>query len=679
MKMLLRVLPFLFGIFLCTGVRAQTVYTHGRQLPGANQLTVKAELYPFYHGVASGDPLADRVIIWTRVTPDTLTSETVEGRWIVATDPQLQQVIREGDFETDATRDYTVKVDVDGLEAGTTYYYGFTALDRHSLTGRTKTSPTGAQSDHLRFGVVSCSNFQAGYFNAYARLAERNDLDAVVHLGDYIYEYANFVYGSAEVWDDRLVEPDREIVSLEDYRARYSTYRLDPDLRHLHQQHGIIAVWDDHESANNSYEDGASNHQEGDEGPWEARKDRSRQAYFEWMPIRETDDRSVYRSLSYGDLADLILLDTRLEGRDRQLLDVTDPALQAADRSMLGATQKAWLLDQLTTSTARYKLVASQVIFSEFNVGWSGALTGLPFEEVESGFLDIWDGYPAERRQLTTFLRDEALENVVVLSGDFHAGFAFEVADPPVTQTFREVDGLGRVPVYAPTDYDPETGVGAVAVEFATPSISAANFDETASPVIAQFLERQLVSDLIPNDTLNLGTPNPHMKYTNLTDHGYYLLDVREAGVQADYFYGPILEPSTEERFAAGFIKAAGSNRLVAATEPAAGKVRQDVPAPADPPGLPSAVGAPPAVTVLSLSPNPVRDALQLQYALRGGGRVSITLLDASGRTLRTLRELPQPAGIYSLTTSIGDLPVGSYYLRITTPQGISLQPLIRR
>ncbi len=678
MKMYPRVLPFLLGIFLCTSVRAQTIYTHGRQLAGANQLTVEADLYPFYHGVASGDPLADRVIIWTRVTPDTLTSEAVAGRWTVATDPQLQQVVREGDFVTDAEHDYTVKVDVDELEAGMTYYYGFTALNRNSLTGRTKTTPTGTQSDHLRFGVVSCSNFQAGYFNAYARLAERNDLDAVVHLGDYIYEYANFVYGNAEVWDDRLIEPDREIVSLEDYRARYSTYRLDPDLRHLHQQHGIIAVWDDHESANDSYEDGASNHQDF-EGSWQARKDRSRQAYFEWMPIRDPGDRSIYRNLSYGELADLILLDTRLEGRDRQIPDVTDPALQAADRTMLGASQKTWLLDQLTISTAKYKLLASQVIFSEFHVGWSGALAGLSFEEVESGFLDIWDGYPAERRQLTTFLRDNELEDVVVLSGDFHTGFAFEVADPPVAQTFREVEGLGRVPVYTPTDYDPDTGAGAVAVEFATPSISAANFDETASPVIAQLLERQLITDLIPNDTLNLGTPNPHMKYTNLTDHGYYLLDVREAGVQADYFYGPILEVSTEERFAAGFTKIAGSNQLLPAPAPAAGKSLQDVPAPADPPRQPNAISTPPAVTVLALSPNPVRDALQLQYALRSGGHVSISLLDGSGRTLRTLRELLQPAGIYSLTASLGDLPIGSYYLRITTPQGSSLQPLIRR
>ncbi len=666
----------LLVLLLCTGVRAQTMYTHGRQLPGAENLVVDAGLSPFYHGVASGDPLEDRVIIWTRVTPDTLNDGAVEGSWTMATDPQLRQVVREGRFTTDASRDYTVKVDVDGLAAGTTYYYGFTVLDRNSLTGRTKTTPTGEQSDHLRFGVVSCSNFQAGYFNAYARLAERNDLDAVVHLGDYIYEYANFVYGNAEVWNDRLVEPDREIVSLEDYRGRYSTYHLDPDLRYLHQQHGIIAVWDDHESANDSYEGGASNHQEDGEGSWEARKDRSRQAYFEWMPIRDTGNRSIYRKLSYGNLADLIMLDTRLEGRDRQIPEVTDPALQAEDRTMLGATQKAWLLDQLANSTATYKLVGNQVMFSEFNVGWSGALVGLPFETVESGFLDIWDGYPAERRQLTTFMREEGLEDVVLLTGDFHTSFAFEVADPPVEQVFREVEGLGRVPVYAPTDYDPATGAGAVAVEFATPSISAANFDETASPVIAQLLERQLTRDLIPNDTLNLGTPNPHMKYANLTEHGYYVLDVREEGVQADYFYGPILEPTTQERFAAGFTKAAGSNHLVPASAPAAGKEQQDIPAPADPPGEASGLADPDAVIVLSLSPNPATETVSIHYVLRRSGQVRIELLDTGGRLLRELSRQAQAAGTYTLSTPVADLPKAAYFIRIATPGGVSLQSL---
>ncbi|MBB4080829.1 alkaline phosphatase D [Lewinella aquimaris] len=672
-------IALLLTVLPCTRAPAQTVYTHGRQLTGAVAEGVDERLQPFYHGVASGDPLEDRVVIWTRVTPDESGEGDIEVDWKVATDPQLENIVREGTYTTSDDRDYTVKVDVDGLTEGTTYYYGFRALDRNSLTGRTKTTPTADAADHLKFGVVSCSNYQAGYFNAYARLAERNDLDAVIHLGDYIYEYANFVYGNSEVWNERTVAPDREIVSLFDYRTRYGTYRLDADLRRLHQQHPIIAVWDDHESANDSYADGASNHQGGGEGSWEERKDRSRQAYFEWMPIRDTGNRSIYRKVSYGNIADLIMLDTRLEGRDQQILDVTDPALYAADRTILGSTQKAWLRDQLMNSSARWKLVGSQVMFSEFNVGWSGPLVGQTYEFVESGFLDIWDGYPAERRQLTDFITGEAIDNVVLLTGDFHISLAFEVADPPNELSFREVDGLGRVPVYTPTAYDPETGVGAVAVEFGTPSISAANFDENAFLPLALSLQAQINRPLRPNDTLDLGNPNPHMKYADLIQHGYYLLDVSEQAVQADYYYSPILEPSTEESYGAGFTSAVGSHRLERTATAASPKARQDTPAPADPPGLTSTTREPSDLTVLSLSPNPTTGPINLNYALRAPGRVAVSLVDASGRYVRQLRQMQQGAGLYTLVANLDDLAAGTYFLRIVTPGGATLLPFVRR
>ena len=454
-------LALLLFLGLCTRVRAQTVYSHDRQLPGMERLTVDEALYPFYHGVASGDPLEDRVIIWTRVTPDSLTTAPVSGSWKVATDTELKNVVRQGTFTTDATRDHTVKVDVDGLQAGTTYYYGFRALDRSSLTGRTKTTPTG-EVDQLRFGVVSCANFQSGYFNAYGRLAERNDLDAVIHLGDYIYEYANFAegVGNPAVWDERVMEPAGEIVSLFDYRARYGTYHLDEDLMALHQQHPMIAVWDDHEFANNSYTGGATNHQEDGEGPWEVRKAAAEQAYFEWMPIRDTREETVYRTLSYGALADLIMLDTRIVGRDRQAPFTSDPDLYSPDRTMLGAEQKAWFFDQLATSTAKWKLVGNQVIFSEFNIGWAGGLIGETFERAESTFLDIWDGYPVERAEIIDFIKDEGIDNLVILTGDFHTSMAFEVAGEPVALSFVEDEELGRVPLYSPTEYDPATGAG---------------------------------------------------------------------------------------------------------------------------------------------------------------------------------------------------------------------------
>lgn len=325
----------------------------------------RTDLAPFFHGVASGDPLPDGVILWTRVTPDDETAmpAPIDVRVRVATDVGLTDVVYDETVQTDADRDYTVKVDVRGLEAGTTYYYAFTALGQNSIVGRTRTAPTEAV-ERLRFAVVSCSNYPAGFFNAYARVAERADLDAVFHLGDYLYEYDGDTFG-----EGRPVEPDKEIVTLEDYRIRHSLYKLDPDLMAAHQQHPFITVWDDHESTNDSYRDGAENHQPGDEGDWTVRKANAKRAYFEWMPIRspEADVQAVadansriYRKLSYGGLADVFMIDTRLEARVQPIQpkgdglgsDI-DTTLWASDRDLLGAEQMQWLIDGLTASEAR--------------------------------------------------------------------------------------------------------------------------------------------------------------------------------------------------------------------------------------------------------------------------------------------------------------------------------------
>ncbi|MEO1713508.1 MAG: alkaline phosphatase D family protein, partial [Bacteroidota bacterium] len=308
---------FYAGLMLCLGfvsmfaqttpIFESTLFHNNRVEYRNDPVTANPDWAPFFHGVASGDPLSDRVIIWTRVTPEDMNTEPIEVTWKVATDPQLADIVQEGSFTTDANRDYTVKVDVTGLAASTTYYYGFEAMEKASLTGRTKTTPTGAEADHLRFGVVSCSNFQAGYFNGYAGLAARNDLDAVIHLGDYIYEYADGVYGDADLFADRPLEPSTEIVTEEEYRTRYSTYRLDTALARAHQQHPFIAVWDDHESANDAYTDGAENHDPATQGDWETRKSVAKKVYFEWMPIREQANDIVYRTIQYGDLLDLIM------------------------------------------------------------------------------------------------------------------------------------------------------------------------------------------------------------------------------------------------------------------------------------------------------------------------------------------------------------------------------------
>jgi alkaline phosphatase D len=274
----------------------------------------------FTHGIASGDPLQDRVILWTRVIPGNGQDHHISGSWEVSKDSTFQSIISSGTFKTSAEHDYTVKVDATGLTAGNQYYYRFVAKGINSPIGKTKTLPSNSVKD-LKFAVVSCSNYPQGYFNVYGEIAKR-DFDAVLHLGDYIYEYAEGVYSNPEAIEKgRSVKPTHEITKLEDYRMRYGIYRTDEDLQAIHQAHPFINVWDDHEIANDTWENGAENHTE-DEGPFGARRRAAIQAFYEWLPIRENDPDltgEIYRTFNFGDLASLIMLDTRLIGRDEQL------------------------------------------------------------------------------------------------------------------------------------------------------------------------------------------------------------------------------------------------------------------------------------------------------------------------------------------------------------------------
>jgi alkaline phosphatase D len=334
----------------------------------------------FEHGVASGDPLTDRVILWTRVTPE-VEDAAVSVMWEVATDEAFSDVVVMDEATTDATSDYTLKVDVTGLAAGTTYFYRFTSGDNVSDTGITKTLPEDAV-DQVRFVVLSCSNFPAGYFHVYAEAAATEDVDAVLHLGDYLYEYAPGEYASADAEAlGRVVEPASEILSLDDYRARYAQHRSDPDLQELHRTLPFIAVWDDHEVANDTWKDGAQNHQE-DEGSFSERRLAALQAYAEWMPLRppvDTDIASLQRNFRFGDLVNLVMLDTRQVGRD-QPLDFADYVNAAnlvdrdaffadidnSNRTMLGTAQREWLLGQLSDDEATWQvLVGQQVLMGQ--------------------------------------------------------------------------------------------------------------------------------------------------------------------------------------------------------------------------------------------------------------------------------------------------------------------------
>jgi alkaline phosphatase D len=334
----------------------------------------KAQIAVFQHGVASGDPLQDRVILWTRISSAT---GPVSVAWVIAEDPAFTTIAGSGAVVTHQAIDYTVKVDAGGLQAGRTYYYRFTCLGAQSPVGRTRTLPaTGA--DRVRFAVVSCSNYPQGYFNAYRLIAARTDLQFVLHLGDYIYEYGDRGEGLG-----RTPEPNREIVSLADYRQRYAQYRTDRDLQEVHRQHPMIVVWDDHESANNAWQHGADNHQPETEGAWAVRKAASAQAWREWLPVR-TGGLEIYRSFRVGGLIDLLMLDTRLIGRDRQLSSFS-PRLDSPARTILGTEQEAWLASELNSSRSRgtaWRILGQQVMFAQLVTP-----EGIPVNP------DQWDGY----------------------------------------------------------------------------------------------------------------------------------------------------------------------------------------------------------------------------------------------------------------------------------------------
>jgi len=494
----------------------------------------------FQHGVASGDPLSDRVILWTRVTPRK-PRPSIEVRYVVATDPKLRRVVARGEVRAQASRDYTVKVDPVGLRPGTTYYYRFAVEDAKSPIGRTKTLPVGPTSS-LRLAVVSCSNLAAGYFNAYRRVAERADLDAVLHLGDYIYEYGAGQYGSV-----RTPEPATEMISLDDYRMRHAQYKRDADSQEMHRQHPLIAIWDDHEIANDAWQNGAENHAEGAEGSWSDRVSAGLKAYFEWMPVRMPDPanpRRDQRAFQFGDLIDLAMLEERLGARSKQL-PATIPTPQGnvfvqagefADpsRTLLGTEQETWLTERLRGATTRWKVIGQGVMFAQLK------LQGAPLAFGGGAFFnsDQWDGYQPARDRIYDVLKGDAshppVNNCVILTGDIHSSWAADLSQDP------------NNPVVPAGGYNPITGEGSRAVEFVGTSVTSPGLDDPTGQTAA-FVRSQ----------------NPHFKYVELNKRGYMLLDVTPQRVVSEWWYvDTVASISNVQTFGVAFEVAYGSNRL---------------------------------------------------------------------------------------------------------------------
>jgi len=511
----------------------------------------------FKHGVASGDPLADRVMLWTRVSE---VDGPINVSWVVAQDPELSLKVATGTVATNNARDYTVKVDALGLMPGATYYYQFAVGDIQSPVGRTRTAPVGAL-DRLRVGVVSCSSLAHGYFNAYRKLSERADLDVILHLGDYIYEYGTGEYGTV-----RPYEPAHEILELADYRMRHAQYKTDPDLQELHRQFPFISIWDDHETADNSWREGANNHTEGAEGLWALRKAEAIQAYYEWLPIRQADPSNrerIYRSFRYGDLADFVMLDTRLIGRDLQAGMTDASAVNDEGRSLLGQQQLAYLETELARGGARWKFLGQQVMFGQLRIPSLpelSTLTGMTVPELQTllqglpvvstgGVLlntDQWDGYRAERARVFDLLASLNIDNAVVLTGDIHTSWAMDLCRDPSN----------------PLVYNPLSGDGSVAVEFVCTSVTSPGLEA--------------LNDFTPV----LKLLNPHMKYVDLAQKGYMVLDITPERTQGEWWYvDQVAESGGGETFGAAYAVDAGSRRLRAA----------------DGPSVPAANRAPPA------------------------------------------------------------------------------------
>ncbi|MFC3678980.1 alkaline phosphatase D family protein [Bacterioplanoides pacificum] len=488
----------------------------------------------FGHGVASGDPLADRVILWTRITP--LVNAAIDVKWRICRDVEMTDEVNAGVFSTSAERDYTVKVDADGLMPNTWYYYQFSAGDKQSAIGRTKTAAeTGL--DRLRLAVVSCSSFPHGYFNVYRILSERNDLDAVVHLGDYIYEYGEGKYDDKVLREQRALLPKHEIVSLSDYRQRHNLYKRDPDLQAVHQQYPFIVTWDDHEFANDTWKDGAENHNDG-EGEFIARKRAAKKAYFEWMPVRNQPDdlEAVYRKLQFGNLVDLMVLDTRVEGRDEQVGFFTQSERHDPNRTLLGFEQEQWLHNQLSVSSAKWKICGQQVQIQHIGpVALPDKLGG-----GTSFFLDTWDGYTSTRRRLFNHLENNNIDNFIVLTGDIHSTWVADLAQDPFDRA----------------KYNGSTGDGALGVEFVTPSVTS----PALPPVIGDIAASALKSS------------SPHLKYCDMVHHGFFILDVTEQRAQADwYFVNTIEKKSTAHYHQVSYKTDNGSRRVSKADSPVTG------------------------------------------------------------------------------------------------------------
>ncbi|MCK1796158.1 alkaline phosphatase D family protein [Streptomyces sp. XM4193] len=518
-----------------TGAAAALAFSTNLPAPTATAAPAREtrlDTEPFTLGVASGDPLPDSVVLWTRLAPEPyeagsgLSGKPVNVAWELARDRGFRRTVRSGEATAHPEYHWAVHVEPDGLEPATDYYYRFSTGSWTSPVGHTRTAP-GPETDpgSLRFGVVSCQRYDQGYWTAFRHLAEE-DLDAVLHLGDYLYEYPIDAKGGARDYTDRRIPPvyNRETVTLEDYRLRYSLYRTDPDLQAAHAAHAWIVTWDDHETENN-YAGGVPEKPENNVPPEEflVRRAAAYRAYWENMPLRrpqrpEGAELLLYRRLRYGSLAQLDVLDTRQYRDDQANGDgwkVPNEQSEDPRRTITGAGQERWLLDGWRDSGTVWNLVPQQTVFSRRR------------DRVQGPFplsMDAWDGYPASRERVLAGAEAAGVANLVVLTGDVHVHYAFDI--------HRDFDDTTSPPV---------------GVELVTTSISSGG----------DGVRR-------PDNWEALMAANPHLHYFD-GRRGYLLLTLTAERLRADFrTLERITTPGGAISTAVSFESAAGAPGLKA-------------------------------------------------------------------------------------------------------------------
>ena len=457
---------------------------------------------PFTLGVASGDPIPDGVVLWTRLARQTLSEAGIPDRavptaWEIAQDEGFQRIVQSGSTLAVPELGHSVHTEVAGLEPGRTYWYRFNAGGEASPVGRTRTAPAvDASPERFRFAFVSCQQYEAGYYTAYRHIAEE-DLDLLIHLGDYIYEGP---FSAAEIsqrsgnrgQDFVLPLEAREVLTLDDYRAQYALYKSDAKLQAAHAAFPWVVTTDDHEVDNNY----ADRYAADDQSPEQflLRRAAAYQAYYEFMPLRKSSlpvgpDMTLYRRLRFGDLVEFNVLDTRQyrsdqpcgDGRKLRCEDAYNP-----EATMMGPDQEAWLMEGLRASSAKWNVLANQVMMAQLARPGDGETTYA---------MDRWDGYVQARRRLMSFLAQVQPSNPVVITGDIHSNFVADLKE---------------------------------------------DFDDLASPVVAtEFVGTSITSggdgtDALPREYAITQSANPHFKFYN-GQRGYVRATITRSLWTSDY------------------------------------------------------------------------------------------------------------------------------------------------